>query len=63
MTILDWIQTICSLISLLLSFFAISEVNKIKKQIKSKYLNRKVSQSIKGDGNSQNVSNTSNSNQ
>ena len=61
MTALDWIQTICSVIGLALSIYATTEILKIKKKVNIDSSVKSVNQTIKGDRNTQNVSNNINS--
>lgn len=56
MSILDIIQTICAVISIILSFYALNEVYKMKNTIKGDI--KSVKQDIKGNNNNQNVGHT-----
>lgn len=60
MNILDLIQTICAVLGLLISLYAVSEVVKIKKRINIDTSIKGVKQNIKGNNNNQNNGNTIN---
>lgn len=60
MDLLDWIQTICAVISLFISLYATNEVRKIKKSYKTGDISNKTEQSIKGNNNNQSAQNTIN---
>lgn len=63
MTILDWIQTICSVLGLGLSIYATTEVLKIKKTFRIDSSIKNVNQKITGNKNTQSVGNNINSKQ
>jgi hypothetical protein len=53
MNTLDLIQTICAVLGLVISLYAVSEVVKIKKKINIDTSIKDVKQTIKGDNNKQ----------
>lgn len=58
MSILDIIQTLCAVISTILSFYALNEVHKMKNKNTIKGDIKSVKQDIKGNNNNQNVGHT-----
>lgn len=60
MSILDIIQTLCAIISTIISFYALNEVHKIEKQNTSRGDIKNIKQDIKGNNNNQNIGHTNN---